>query len=213
MPKGQQVDPVYTGMMDIESVILASSYLGIFLLMTLNGFASFPSSQVLYILVGYFISTGYLALLPASLVGALGNTVGNIALYEVARRYGIGALQRLRFYREEEVRKIEAVFRKKGVWFIFIGKLLPAIKVFMPVVAGLGKLRRDAFVLIIISSSYIWALGFISIGYIFGRSTEVFKTYAFILLLVAGTVVYLFWRYLNSTEILRAMKDAEHSES
>lgn len=198
--------------MDIESIILASSYLGIFLLMTLNGFASFPSSQVLYILVGYFISTGYLAFMPASLIGALGNTIGNIALYEVTRRYGIGALRRLRFYREEEVRKVEVVFQKKGAWFIFVGKLLPAIKVFMPVVAGLGKLRRVIFVPIIALSSYLWALGFIAVGYVFGKSTEVFKTYAFILLLVAGTVVYLFWKYLNSEEILRAVENGGRSE-
>lgn len=195
--------------MDIEAIILATSYVGIGILMVANGFASFPSSQILYIIVGYFIGTGYLALIPASLVGALGNTIGNIALYEFTRRYGIDALKRFQIYRESEVRKIEAVFRKRGAWFIFIGKLLPAIKVFMPVVAGLGKLRRDLFAGIIFTASWIWALGFIAIGYVFGKSTEVFKAYAFILVLVAATVVYLFYRYLNSAEILRLTEEQE----
>jgi membrane protein DedA with SNARE-associated domain len=195
--------------MDIEAIILATSYAGIGILMAVNGFASFPSSQILYIIVGYFIGTGYLALVPASIIGALGNTIGNIALYEVTRRYGIDALKRFHIYRESEVRKIEAVFKKRGAWFIFIGKLLPAIKVFMPVVAGLGKLRRDLFTGIIFAASWIWALGFIAIGYVFGKSTEVFKTYAFILIPVAAAVVFLFYRYLNSAEILRLTNEGE----
>lgn len=194
--------------MDIESIILASSYLGIFILMVANGFSSFPSSQILYIIVGYFISTGYLSLFPAALAGTLGNTLGNIGLYEITRRYGITALKRFRIYREHEIKKMEAVFRRHGAWFIFVGKLLPAIKVFMPVVAGLGRLRRDVFVLVIVVSSFIWSLGFIAIGYIFGKSTEVFKTYAFILLIVAAAVVYFFYRSLNSPKILRSLEES-----
>jgi membrane protein DedA with SNARE-associated domain len=191
--------------MDIESIILGTSYAGIFLLMTVNGFASFPSSQILYIVVGYFIFTGYLLFLPASLLGALGNAFGNLILYELVRRYGIGALKKFRIYRESEIRKVEIVFRKRGAWFVFIGKLLPAIKVFVPIMAALGKLRRSLFILLMFAASWIWACGFIAIGFIFGKSADVFKAYAFILLLVAGTVVYLFYRYLNSPEILRVL--------
>jgi membrane protein DedA with SNARE-associated domain len=197
--------------MDVESVILASSYLGIFGLMAVNGFASIPSSQILYIIVGYFVSTGYLAFLPAAFLGALGNTIGNVAIYELTRRYGIEALKNFHIYREREVKKMELVFERKGVWFLFVGKLLPAIKIFMPIVAGLGKLRRDVFTIIMMFSSFLWALIFITIGYIFGKSTKVFQTYAFILLLVATTVVYLFWRYLNSEEILRMVEKTERS--
>jgi len=103
--------------MDVESVILASSYLGIFGLMAVNGFASIPSSQILYIIVGYFVSTGYLAFLPAVFLGALGNTIGNVAIYELTRRYGIEALKNFHIYREREVKKMELVFERKGCGF------------------------------------------------------------------------------------------------
>ncbi len=195
--------------MDIETLIVSFSYLGIFFLMIANGFISFPSSQILYIIVGYFIGTGYLALLPASFLGALGNTIGNIMLYETVRRYGIGALKKFQIYREEEIRKVEVVFRRRGAWFLFIGKLLPAIKVFVPIPAGLGKMRRDLFTVIMFVTSWLWSFVFIAIGYFFGRSTQVFKTYAFVLLLVAFVIVYLFYRYLNSPEVLRAVEGEE----
>ena len=73
--------------MDIESILLGFSYVGIFALMIVNGIVPFISSQILYIFVGYFVGTGFLQLFPASLIGASGNTVGN-------RRSGDGMKRR-----------------------------------------------------------------------------------------------------------------------
>lgn len=190
--------------MDIEAIIQTSSYAGILLLMTANGFLSFPSSQVLYIIVGYFIGTGFLALLPASLLGALGNTLGNVLLYEAVRARGVHYIERFKIFRPEDVRKVEIVFRRKGLWFLFIGKLLPAIKVFIPIPAGVGKVHRGAFATIMFVASWIWSLIFIAIGYFFGKGAELWRSYGIILFVVALLVVFLFYRYMNSVAITDA---------
>lgn len=189
-------------MPDTETIILAAGYVGIFGLMILNGTFSVPSSQILYIIVGYFVSTGRLGFTLAALVGALGNTIGCQILYEAVRRHGAGIAVKFGFARMEDLRKVEIAFERRGPWFIFVGKLLPAIKVFVPIPAALGKMRRDLFVLMMIVASFIWALGFIAIGYFFGKGAALWKSYGVILIIVAGTVVYLFYRYLNSPEIL-----------
>jgi membrane protein DedA with SNARE-associated domain len=199
--------------MDIEHIVLGTSYVGIFGLMVANGFASFPSSQILYIIVGYFVSTGTLGLLPASIVGAVGNTVGNVLLYEAIRRHGIRYLSNFPFYKEKEIKKVEIALRKRGPLFLFVGKLLPAIKVFIPVAAAIGHMHRGLFTGIMLVSSWLWSLIFISIGYFFGKSAGVWKSYGIILMIVALTVVYLFWRYLNSPEILRAVEGDDSSKS
>ncbi len=191
--------------MDIESIILGFSYAGIFLLMVANGLLSFPSSQILYILVGYFVGTGYLALFPASLIGAFGNTIGNILLYEVVRAKGIDFVERFQMFRKSDLKRVEIVFRKKGLWFLFVGKLLPAIKVFIPIPAGLTKVHRGAFALIMFSASWIWALGFISIGYFFGKGAELWKSYGILLMIIAGIVMYLFYRILNSPSVTKEL--------
>ena len=197
--------------MDIESIIVASSYLGIFGLMIANGFVSFPSSQILYIIVGYFVSTGTLALIPASIAGAIGNTIGNILLYEAIRDEGIPYLRKLHMFRDDDIRKVEILFRKRGLWFLFIGKLLPAIKVFVPIPAAMGKVHRGVFALLMLTSSWIWSLIFIAIGYTFGKSAHVWKSYGIILLVVAGVLVFLFYRMLNSKVILAELKrEHEH---
>lgn len=192
----------YAAHMDIEAVIASASYVGIFAMMISNGFLSIPSSQVLYILVGYFVSTGTLALLPASLVGAIGNTIGNVLMYEAVRAHGVRSLERFRIFRAEDLRKVEIVFRKKGPWFVFVGKLLPAIKVFVPIPAGVGKMHRGLFASLMFAASWIWSFIFIGIGYAFGRSANLWGSYGVALMVIALVVVSLFWRYCNSDEVL-----------
>jgi membrane protein DedA with SNARE-associated domain len=187
--------------MDMESIILGFSYAGIFALMIANGFFSFPSSQVLYILVGYFISTGYLGLLPASLLGAVGNTLGNIGLYEAVRAKGLAFVKRFQMIRNNDLRRVTIVFRKKGLWFLFVGKLLPAIKVFIPIPAGLARVHRGKFIGLMFFSSWIWSLGFIAIGYFFGKGAELWKSYGVILMVIAGVVVFLFYQLLYSKSV------------
>lgn len=190
----------------IEALIQGGSYFAIFVLMIANGAVSFPSSQVLYIIAGYFIARGDLALLPTVFIGAFGNTVGNIILYELVRTRGRSFIERMKLFPARELAKVETAFRKKGAWFIFIGKLLPAIKVFVPIPAALGKMSRPLFAILMFVASSIWTLPFISIGYFFGKSSDLFGRYAIILALVATVVILLFYRYINSAEVVREIE-------
>lgn len=174
--------------------------------MIANGFLSFPSSQILYIIVGYFVGVGTLGLIPASILGALGNTIGNILMYEAVRAHGMDYVKRFKLFREKDILKVEHVFKKKGLWFLFVGKLLPAIKVFIPIPAGLAKVHRGTFAAIMLSASWIWSLIFISIGYFFGKSATVWKSYGIILMVVAVAVIFLFYRYMNSATILKELE-------
>ncbi len=192
--------------LSIETIISSASYFGIFVLMIANGAISFPSSQILYIIAGYFIAEGSLALIPVAFAGAAGNTIGNIILYELVRKHGRTFVERMKLFPVRELAKVETAFRKKGAWFIFVGKLLPAIKVLIPIPAGLGKMHRGLFATIMFVASFIWSLGFISIGYFFGKSSNMFGAYAFILVIIAAIVLYLFYRYINSDEVVREIE-------
>lgn len=199
-------------MPDIETMILGGSYFAIFALMIANGLFSFPSSQILYIIVGYFVSTGMLLIIPASLLGAIGNAIGCILLYEAVRRYGLRYIEKFRIFRREDIRKVEIVFRKKGLWFLFVGKLLPAIKVFIPIPAALGRVHRGVFAGIMLGASWLWSFIFIGIGYFFGKSAGVWKSYGIVLALVALVIVYLFYRMLNTDAVLREIAEGDAGE-
>lgn len=186
----------------IESIVLFSGYAGIFFLMIANGVVSFPSSQILYIIAGYFVFTGHLNLFLVALAGALGNTIGNIILYELARRKGLAYLARWKIFPERELKKVQIAFNKKGAWFLFVGKLLPAIKVFIPIPAGIARMNRYLYTGIILVSSSLWPFPFLAIGYYFGKSAHVFGTYAIILALIALIVATIFYKFMNSEEVI-----------
>lgn len=195
----------------IEYVIAFSGYLGIFLLMIANGVVSFPSSQVLYILCGYFVFTGHLNVALVVLAGTLGNTIGNIILYELARSKGLAYLLRWKIFPEREVKKVQIAFEKRGAWFLFVGKLLPAIKVFVPIPAGIAKMGRVPYAIIVAISSALWTFPFLAIGYYFGKSAHIFGIYAVVLLLVAFVVVALFYTFMNSEEVVREVEGTPHA--
>lgn len=192
--------------MNTETIIISFSYIGIFALMISNGFVSFPSSQALYIIAGYFVFTGRLDLLPVVLVGALGNTIGNIILYEVTRKKGLHYLTKFPMFREREIRKVQTAFQKKGVWFLAIGKLIPALKVFIPIPAGLAKMNRTLYIGIIAVTSIIWTFPFLAIGFYFGKSSKVFGSYAIVLTLIAFVVMAVFYKFMNSEEVVQEIE-------
>jgi membrane protein DedA with SNARE-associated domain len=195
------------GEISIEQMVVTLGYFGIFGMMITNGLFSFPSSQILYIISGYFISTGSLTLFLVSVIGALGNTIGNTILFYLTREKGLSYITKLTLLPYKEIRKVQIAFNKKGVWFLFVGKLLPAIKVFMPIVAGIGKMRTIVFVPIILASSYIWSLVFISIGFYFGKSADLFGKYAFVMIVLAVLLVGIFYKYINSKSVLRELTE------
>ncbi len=185
----------------LESIVLLLGYLGIFAMMTANGFFSFPSSQVLYIITGYFISVGTFTWVPVIIFGAVGNTIGNVLLYEAVRQKGVAYALKKNFIPENQIQKFENVFSDKGAWFLFFGKLVPALKVFVPIAGGIAKTPRILFALLMLTSSAIWAWGFNMIGYIFGKSSDVFGKFAIVLALFAVILSVWIYRKMNSEEV------------
>jgi membrane protein DedA with SNARE-associated domain len=191
----------------VEQILLAFGYAGVFGAMIANGFFSFPSSQVLYIIAGYFISTGYFDWFWVLFVGAFGNTIGNVILYEVVRKHGLSYITKYRMFPEREVRKVQVAFNRQGAWFLFVAKLLPAIKVFAPIPAGIARMHRGLYMGIIFISSYLWAFIFLAIGFYFSKSSDLFGKYAIVLTIVAFVVMAVFYRYMNSEAVIREVED------
>jgi membrane protein DedA with SNARE-associated domain len=183
--------------MDVSHLIASSSYPAIFFLMVLNGVLNFPSSQLLYIVAGYFISTSSLHFVPTVIVGALGNTLGNIITFLLVKKYEKPFAKKILMMDDTTFTKIHGAlhdtFSKNGMWYIFFGKLIPSVKAFIPVVAGLANTKtRDTSLLFLISST-IWATVITSIGYYFGKNVSL-TSFTFISLAIGGSILYIVYR-------------------
>lgn len=188
--------------MAIEELLIQMSYFAIFFIMISNGIIGFPSSQILYIISGYFISKGDLHFGLALLAGTVGNVIGNQILYEISRKKGMKYISRIQVIPLKEIKKVQAAFKRKGLWFLFFGKLVNPIKIVIPIPAGISKMNRGIFLSIITITSAIWASIFLGLGIIFGKSINLASIYAPIFLVFSVIILYVIYRYMNSKIIL-----------
>lgn len=183
--------------MDINLIISQFSYLGIFALMTLNGIINIPSSQLLYLITGYFIGTKTLDPSLVIISGALGNTLGNMITVFLVRKHGTSLAGKLLGLNQEAFEKLhstlEKVFKKKGLWYLFLGKITPSIKAFIPILAGLARVNPITASFIFLTSSVLWACGINGIGYYFGKNVSL-QSFALFSFLIGGTILFFAYR-------------------
>ena len=192
--------------MSIEHLIITFSYAGILLLMIANGITGFPSSQLIYIVSGYFAYKGDISFILAIVLGGIGHSIGNIILYEVSRKKGLSYISKFKIFPKKEIKKVNAVMKQKGLWFLFFGKLINPVKIIIPIPAGISKLNRAIFSSIVLITSLIWSTIFVSIGYFFGKTFDFALYYCIIMIILSFIIVGIFYKYMNSKEILKLIE-------
>ncbi len=197
--------------MNLEYLILTFGYLAIFIFMITNGIVSLPSSQFIYVTAGFFVPTGRLSFLLIVLIGTIGNTIGNVILYEISNRKGLEYVTRWRGFSEKRILKLHYALEHRGWIIIFLGKFLPGVKVFVPVVAGIAKMNRVIYLLIIAVTSLIWAYGLTYFGVYFGKNYNEggFGWYSVALIVLSIGAVYVFLKYVQSISV----EDASEKKS
>ena len=199
--------------MNLEYIILTLSYFGIFILLLANGFISFPSSQIIYIIAGYFAYTQDLNIYYVILIGALGQTCGNWILYELSRKKGLEYSSKFIKYlfpyhdTKKEIQKFQIAFNKRQIFLLFIGKLVNPIKIFIPIPAGIAKVNRAIFLSIVFITSTIWASIFTAIGFYFGKNYENFGYIGAIIFIIALLVMTYFYKLMNSKEVIEEIEN------
>ncbi len=164
-----------------------------------NGIMGLPSSPLVYVTAGFFISSTNLSFLLISITGTIGNVLGNILLYEVSRKRGLSYVTRWKGFSQEKIIGLERAFQYRGPIIIFIGKFLPIIKVIVPIIAGIASMNRVLFIAIISLTSFLWALGLVWFGFCFGKNSNNGRIgwYSFLLTIFAIIAIYVFSRYIQ----------------
>ena len=187
-------------MLDLHTIISNFSYLAIFILMLTNGTVNFPSSQLLYIVCGYFISTGSLLFIPTIIAGTLGNTIGNIITFLLVKKYEHSFARKLLMMDERTFLKIHSAlhttFINRGMWYIFFGKLIPSVKAFIPIVAGLANTQTKITSFIFFIASLIWATGITTLGFFFGEHITL-TSFTTVSLLIGSIIIFIVYKKIS----------------
>lgn len=184
---------------DIIIVLLAKlGYAGTFFGMLFESACIPIPSEIVLPFGGYLSSSsapqGHTLNLVLVIISAtLGGTVGSILAYTIGAKGG-----RILVYKyasklhlsKEKIEKSEAVFDKYGDKIIFLSRLLPIIRTFISLPAGIAKMDFTKFTIYTLVGSAIWSTLLVYAGFVMGKNWESIRSYFHIAdYLVAGAII------------------------
>jgi membrane protein DedA with SNARE-associated domain len=104
----------------------------------------------------------HLSLVGIVLAGLGGNLVGSLVAYAVGRTGGRPVLDRYGKYvllRKSELDKAEEFFVKHGQSAVFLGRMVPLVRAFVSLPAGIAQMRAVPFTVLTLLGSLPWVLG------------------------------------------------------
>ncbi len=174
-------------------------YIGIFVMMFLeSSFFPFPS-EVVMIPAGYLAYKGEMSLSLAIIAGIAGSLAGAVFNYYLALKFGRSFLSKYGKYvlvKEETLEKMEDFFAKHGHISTFSGRLIPAVRQYISLPAGLAKMNLFKFSLYTSLGAGIWVLILALLGYYIGANQALIDEYLKIIIitiLVCLAVFILFY--------------------
>ncbi len=159
--------------------------------------------------------SAHLELFPTIVVAILGDVVGSCVGYAIGRFGGrplVDRAGRFVLLTHRDLDRAEAWFARRGEPFVLFGRLIPLLRSFVSVVAGLGEMAFAKFLAFTVLGCGIWCAGLVSAGYGLGASwnsiTKDFSDAGYVVaaLVVLGIVAVV----LHRLSVLRAER-AAHS--
>lgn len=158
----------------------------------------FPS-EVTVGFAGYLASTGKLNLALVIMLGTLGETLGAFVGYAIGRVGGRPLVDRFGRYvllSHEDLDRAERWFDHKGEWSVLIGRVVPIIRTFIALPAGLAEMQPVRFGLLTFTGSLVWVGALAGAGYGLGdewhRLTKGFSVAGYVLVGIAVLVIAAF---------------------
>ena len=157
----------------ITGLIDAIGTPGIALLMFLeNVFPPIPSELIMP-LAGYSAANGTLMLWAVLLAGTIGSLAGAFLWYWIGRRIGEERLKRLaaRHGRwltlsPDDIDRASAWFDRHGGAAVLIGRLIPTVRTFVSVPAGVARMPLWQFTLYTTLGTVVWTAFLALLGYV-----------------------------------------------
>jgi membrane protein DedA with SNARE-associated domain len=157
----------------IKAVISSMGYPGIALLMGIESACIPLPSEVIMPFSGFLVYTGrFSSLWMVATIGAIGCNLGSILAYEVGAYGGRPLIEKYGRYillNKHDLDVADRLFHKWGAAMVFVGRLLPVIRTFIALPAGIAKMPRLKFHLYTFLGSWPWCWALAYVGYQLGE--------------------------------------------
>jgi membrane-associated protein len=108
--------------------------------------------------------------------------LGDTLNYAIGNYFGPKVFQKdYRFLKREYLLKTEQFYHKHGGKTIIFARFIPIIRTFAPFIAGVGTMKYSKFLSYNIIGGFLWVVGFIVAGYMFGNIPAVKKNFTYVI--------------------------------
>src|SRR5215469_3516592 len=157
----------------IKSMIAFSGYGGIVILMGIESACIPLPSELIMPFAGYLVFAGTMKLFWVATAGAIGCNLGSLVAYEIVF-YG-GRPLVVRYGRwillgNPELDLAEKFFARWGYLAVFFARLLPVIRTFIALPAGIARMPRARLHVYTFMGSWPWCFGLAWLGMKLGES-------------------------------------------
>src|SRR3954464_15164676 len=176
----------------IKTLIAATGYSGIAILMAIESACIPLPSELIMPFAGYLVFSGTMKLLWVATAGAIGCNLGSLVAYEIGayggrplvERYGRWGLRGKR-----ELEWADRFFARWGYLAVFVARMLPVVRTFIALPAGIARMPRLRFHVYTFLGSWPWCFGLAYIGMKLGENWRSLGKYFHQFDIIIGTLI------------------------
>ena len=178
----------------VIAVLDKVGYLGVFFGMALESACIPIPSEAILPFGGFLSYSGRLNLYWVILLGTLGGTFGSLAAYYLGKLGGRPLVEkyadRLRLNRAH-LEKSDYYFDKYGEKIVFFSRLIPIIRTFISLPAGISRMDVRKFLIYTFAGSLLWSTILGYAGFAMGQNWVLMRTwFHFADIAVAAVIVF-----------------------
>ena len=190
-------------------------WFGVVVLMAIESACIPVPSELIMPLAGWMLikerSLDVTYTLVAGAYGALGNTIGSAIAYVVGMWGGRPFLEKYGRYiliSRHDLNVAERWFERSGNWSIFVSRLLPVVRTFISLPAGIARMHFVKFSIYTFLGSFIWSAGLAYGGYKLGEHWEQIRAVMrpfdpFVIALLVALIAFYIYRHVKHSKMTK----------
>ncbi|MEK7617705.1 MAG: DedA family protein [Patescibacteria group bacterium] len=189
----------------IVDIISTLGYPGVALLMAIESACIPLPSEIIAPFAGYLVFLDRFTLWGVALAGGVGSMLGSFVTYEIGKFGGRPIIEKYGKYiliSRRDLEMADRFFAKYGNLSTFIGRLLPVVRTFISLPAGIARVPRVPFLIYSFVGSVIWTYILAYFGMKLGENWNTLRDklhgfdVAIIILILLGGVWWV-WRHVK----------------
>jgi membrane protein DedA with SNARE-associated domain len=197
----------------VTHLIIAVGYPGVALLMAIESACIPLPSEIIMPFAGYVVSLGKMNLFIAATAGAIGCNLGSVIAYWIGAYGGRPLVEKFGRYvlmSHKDLDRVDHYFQKYGEITVLIGRLLPVVRTFIALPAGIARMPQLRFHIYTFIGSWPWCFALSYVGMKAGASWNdphstlkqvLHKADAAIIAVILVGIVWFVWTHLKNRNL------------